>query len=197
MTETMKCTSCREAVSSTDKFCKYCGIPNEQIVEKKTETAVVAENPNQKYVLTFDALYPKNMFNKVVYSIFDALDLKDIFFGKVVYSIEVDNDFIGKIKPGQKVETFVTRGKHYVNLKRNGIFSKKKKLEISVENNQIILLMVNRIRGGIEYSVANSDTQKQQREEMEERDKKRMKIYLWITVPFIILALLNLLASIL
>ena len=46
--ETMKCTSCGEAVLSTDKFCKQCGRPNEQTTEQKSETAVAAENPNKK-----------------------------------------------------------------------------------------------------------------------------------------------------
>ncbi|MGC3977392.1 MAG: zinc ribbon domain-containing protein [Paludibacteraceae bacterium] len=45
--EAMKCTSCGEAVLSTDKFCKHCGKPNEQN-EQKTETAVAVENPNKK-----------------------------------------------------------------------------------------------------------------------------------------------------
>ena len=44
----MKCTSCGEIVLSTDKFCKQCGKPNEQVTEQTTETAVAAENPNKE-----------------------------------------------------------------------------------------------------------------------------------------------------
>ena len=41
--ETMKCTSCGETVLSTDKFCKQCGKPNEQITERDSENNAMAK----------------------------------------------------------------------------------------------------------------------------------------------------------
>jgi len=165
--ETMKCTSCGETVLSTDKFCKQCGKANEQIAECKTETAVAAENPNKKFVLTFDALEQ------------DFLSDED----KALYSIEVDDIFIGKLKPGEKLETFVRQGIHSVTLKGNGLI-RKKEFETLVENNQIILLMIdrNRMWRGIKYSIANPGTQEQQRKEMREKDKKGRTIDKWIAI---------------
>jgi len=46
--ETMKCTSCGETVLSTDKFCKQCGKPNEQIAEQKSENSAEAEKTMNK-----------------------------------------------------------------------------------------------------------------------------------------------------
>ena len=156
-----KCTSCGETVLSTDKFCKQCGKPNIQTTEQKTETVVAAENPNKKYVLTFDAL-EQNLPHEVL------------------YSIEVDDMFIGKLEPGEKLETFVRKGIHSVTLKQsfnlstliNYLLFREKKLETLVENNQIILLMYDREWGRIKYSIIDPSTQEQQRKEIKEKDKK-------------------------
>ncbi|MDR2970488.1 MAG: zinc ribbon domain-containing protein [Bacteroidales bacterium] len=170
--ETIKCTSCGETVLSIDKFCKHCGKPNEQ----KTETAVAAENPNKKYVLTFDAL-EQNM-------------------SEYLYSIEVDDIFIGKLKPGEKLETFVRKGTHSVTLKQgyittfNYIFHRLlrgKKLETLVENNQIILLMYDRMWGIIKYCIADPTTREQQRKELKEmkidkKEKGRMIVTLTASI---------------
>ena len=100
-----------------------------------------------------------------------------------LYSIEVDDIFIGKLKPGEKLETFVRKGIHSVTLKQN-YFSpmttlnyilcrlfRGKKLETLVENNQIILLMYDKMWGTLKYSIADPATQEQQRKEL-----KKMKI---------------------
>jgi len=168
--ETMKCTSCGETVLSTDKFCKQCGKPNEQTTEQKTETAVAADNPNKKYVLTFDAL-------------------EQSLSQEVLYSIEVDGIFIGKLKPGEKLETFVRKGTHSVTFKFASFIKKEKKLETLVENNQTISLMYDRTWGRIEYSIIAPGTQEQQRKEMEEKDKKGAKIGFWIWIALAIFCL--------
>ena len=161
--ETMKCASCGEAVLSTDKFCKQCGNPIEQKAEYKSENDAAPENPNKKFILTFDAL-EQNM-------------------SEYVYSINVDGIFIGKLKPGEKLETFVRKGIHSVTLKQiyfspvttlNYILCrlfKGKELEILVENNQIILLMYDKMWGTLKYSIADPTAQEQQRKEL-----KKMKI---------------------
>ncbi len=129
--ETMACTSCGESVLSTEKFCKNCGKP----LEQKKETNDAVENPNKKVVLTFEAL------NQSVKGVLGLGNGKDPWGmdANVVYSIEVDGNFIGNINPEEKIETFVTKGKHSIILKRNKSFIPNEE-KISVEDNQTILL---------------------------------------------------------
>lgn len=121
------CSSCGESVLSTEKFCKNCGKP----IEQKNESNVVVENPNKRFVLTFEALdqSAKNVWNTI-----DTFGLN----AKAVYSIEVDGEFIGKIKPTEKIETFVTKGKHDIILKRNKAIPND--FEVLVEDNQTVFL---------------------------------------------------------
>jgi len=176
--ETQKCTSCGEAVLSSEKFCKHCGKP----IEQKNENDVIVEKPSKKLVLTFEALE---------LSTFEFLDQHQGIH-KLIFSIELDGDFIGEIKTGEKIDTFVARGKHEVILKRNKGFTKTK-FEILVEDNQIILLSINRMSMRVEYSIANSDTQKEEREKMQEKDKEGAKKTLWIFIPLFIIVLINVL----
>ena len=190
MTGTMKCTSCGETVLSTDKFCKQCGKPNEQIIEHKSETAVTAENPNKKYVLTFEAL---DQSVKGV-SGHDGKDAFGLDAKKITYSIEVDGDFIGKINPGEKIETFVTKGKHDIKLKRSKSFMPNEE-KIAVVDNQTILLYS--LYYFFPAFLTNpSDLEK---EEIWQRDKKIAKMgrkaWLIFTAVWVLLVLILFLAD--
>lgn len=193
--ETIKCASCGELVLSTEKFCKNCGKPIEQKkendapkeciscgtqvlptekfckncgkpTEQENKDNVTVENPNKKFMLTFDALNQG--------------------LGNVLYSIEVDGNYLGKIKPGEKIDTFVTKGKHNVVLKRNQDF-RKSEFEILVESNQSIFLKVNQLHlGKIEYSVldTNNETDALKRQ----IEKKELKVsWRWWLVGLIVL----------
>lgn len=182
--ETKKCLSCGELVLSTEKFCKNCGKP----LEQKNENDVVVENPNKKVLLTFDAL------DQSIKGV-SGHDGKDAFGldAKVVYSIEVDGNFIGKIESGEKIDTFVTKGKHNIILKRNKSFIPNEE-EISVEDNQTILLY-NLYFLYPTFLTNPSDTEK---EKIWQRDKKIAKMgsrVLWIFLS--VLLLLSILVRIL
>lgn len=128
--ETKKCSVCGESVLPTDKFCKNCGRPLQQNNENKEENV----SPNKKVLLTFEAL------DQSVKGILgdngkDAYGINSNF----TYSIEVDGDFIGKINPNKKIETFVTIGKHKIKLNRNKSFLPNEE-EILVNDNKTILL---------------------------------------------------------
>ena len=121
--EKTTCVSCGESVLPTEKFCKNCGKP----LVQKNENNVVAENPNKKVLLTFE--------------VSDGCKSSCVWGreAKITYSIEVDGDFIGKINPGEKIETFVTKGKRNIGLKGNKSFIPNEE-QIWVEDNQTILL---------------------------------------------------------
>ena len=120
--EKTTCVSCGESVLSTEKFCKNCGKPLEQ--KNDNNVNVVEENPDKMALLTFEALDDKSVENAMY---------------PIKYSVEVDGYFIGEINPGEKLDTFVTKGKHNIVLKRNRSIAPVEE-QISVEGNQTILL---------------------------------------------------------
>jgi len=156
--ETMTCASCGESVLSTEKFCKNCGKP----LVQKSENNVVIENPNKKVILTFEVLDDqsfKNAYGQVL---------------KYTYSIEVDGNFIGKINPGEKIDTFVTKGKHNIKIKRNKSFIPNEE-QIWVEDNQTILLY-NKFSYGFHFPAFLTNSSDLEKEEILQRNKKVLKI---------------------
>lgn len=162
-TETKKCSSCGEPVLSTEKFCKNCG----KAIEQKRENDVVVENPNKKFILTFEAL---EQGIKGAYS-------EDI---KIVYSIEVDGKFIGKVKPGEKIETFVTKGRHNVVLKLSKGFFTKVENTIWVKDNQTVLLSVSGLNNRIQYCINPSDAEKEEIRQKAQKSQKKASRFWWI-----------------
>jgi len=156
--EKTTCVSCGESVLSTEKFCKNCGKP----LVQKSENNVVIENPNKKVVLTFEALDDSSINN--VYGQ-DA---------KITYSIEVDGNFIGKINSGEKIDTFVTKGKRNIKLKRSKSFIPNEE-QIWVEDNQTILLHT----WYFHFPTFHSNPSDLEKEEMLQRGKK---IAIWEAV---------------
>ena len=164
---TMKCSSCGETVLYTDQFCGQCGKLNEQTTEHKSENSVAAEDSNKKCLLTFDAL---DQSVEDVFGIEDGIDAFGMNVKKITYSIEVDGDFIGEINPGEKIETFVAKGKHNIILKRSRSFIPNEE-EILVEDNQTILLY-NLYYFFPAFLINPSDSEK---EEIWQRDNKIAK----------------------
>jgi len=152
--ETTTCIACGESVLSTEKFCKNCGKP----LGQKNEKIVVAENPNKKVVLTFEAS--------------DGGKSSSAWGreAKITYSIEVDGNFIGKINSGEKIDTFVTKGKRNIKIKGNKSFIPNEE-GIWVEDNQTILLYSSYLFFN-KYLTNPSDLEK---EEMLQREKKTAK----------------------
>lgn len=176
--ETTKCVSCGESVLPAENFCKNCGKPLEQKNEKIVNA--VKENPNKKVLLTFEALDDKSIKNGYGQDI------------KYTYSIEVDGNFIGKINAGEKIDTFVTKGKHNIVLKCNRTIIPTEE-QIWVEDNQTILLY-NKCSYGFYFLAFQTNPSDLEKEEILQENKKARKKafkFAWIFVAVSVLAFLT------